>query len=162
MFIAAAPPQPAGTSDLRIAMQDAEVMVIEKPPGLASQPGRRGGPSVTALLPPQVSLLHRLDTEASGLLLAARTPLAAAALQQAFDAGAVSRSYVAVVAGSPPDSGCVELRIGPSRPERPDVGPAPVLPARLCPGSAGDHAVSGNRPQPPPAAPQALLLCPHP
>lgn len=158
VFIAAAPPQPAGTSDLRIAMQDAEVMVIEKPPGLSTQPGRRGGPSVTALLPPQVSLLHRLDTEASGLLLAARTPQAAAALQQAFDAGAVSRSYVAVVAGSPPDSGCVELRIGP----RAQSGPMSAL--RQCyprgsaqgqPATTRFQVIARSRP---PAAPQALLL----
>lgn len=123
VFIAAAPPRPVSAPELRIAMQDAEVMVIEKPPGLSTQPGRRGGPSLTALLPPQVSLLHRLDAEASGLLLAARTPQAAAALQQALDAGAISRSYVAVVAGSPPDSGCIELRIGP----RAQSGPMSAL-----------------------------------
>ena len=133
VFIAAAPPQPARPPGLRIAMQDADVMVIEKPPGLSTQPGRRGGPSVTALLPPQVSLLHRLDTEASGLLLAARTPQAAAALQQALDNDAISRSYVAVVAGSPADSGCIELRIGP----RAQSGPMSTL--RQCYPRGSDH-----------------------
>ena len=94
-------------------LTDEQVLVLDKPAGLSTQPGRRGGPSLQALLPAGATLLHRLDAEASGLLLGARTPAAAAALQQALGRGAITRDYVAIVAGRLPEAGRIELRIGP-------------------------------------------------
>lgn len=94
-------------------LTDEAVLVLDKPAGLSTQPGRRGGPSLQALLPAGATLLHRLDAEASGLLLGARTPAAAAALQQALGRGAITRDYVAIVAGRLPEAGRIELPIGP-------------------------------------------------
>jgi RluA family pseudouridine synthase len=105
---AARPAAPA----LQIALTDDDILVVDKPAGLCAQPGRRGGPSLLALLPPHAVLLHRLDAEASGLLLCARTPAAAAALQHALGNGEVTREYLAVVSGTPPESGRIDLRIG--------------------------------------------------
>ena len=115
VYFAAAPSpgKAAARPGLHVALTDEDVLIVDKPAGLCAQPGRRGGPSLTALLPPHAVLLHRLDAEASGLLLCARNPAAAAALQQALSLGEITREYAAVVAGLPPESGRIDLRIGP-------------------------------------------------
>lgn len=133
VFTPASASQTETTPGLRILLADADLLVVEKPAGLSAQPGRRGGPSVTALLPPPASLLHRLDAEASGLLLAARTPFAAAALQAALGRGAIVREYIAVVSSTPPESGRITLRIGP----RAQSGPMSAL--RQCYPSDSVH-----------------------
>jgi RluA family pseudouridine synthase len=104
---------PAPPPALQVRLSDADFLVVDKPAGLSTQPGRRGGPSLQALLPPGATLLHRLDAEASGLLLCARTATAAATLQRALERGAITREYLAIVAGRLPESGRIELRIGP-------------------------------------------------
>src|SRR5262249_17011067 len=53
-------------------------------------------------------LVHRLDTGTSGLLVAARTPAVHARLRAAFRAGDVTKRYLAVVAGSPPEHAVVD------------------------------------------------------
>jgi 23S rRNA-/tRNA-specific pseudouridylate synthase len=88
------------------------VLVVDKPAGLETLPGRRGGPSLQQLLPAGATPLHRLDAEASGLVLCARSHAAAAVLQPALASGRISREYAAVVRGAPPDSGRIDLRIG--------------------------------------------------
>ena len=86
---------------------DAEAIVIDKPSGLPVDAPRRGGESIASRLdelrcgfrrPP--TPMHRLDTDTSGCLLFARTPNARAIFQQAFEARAVRKYYLAVV-GSP-------------------------------------------------------------
>lgn len=157
VYAAAARPGPPAPA-LVVKLTDEEVLVVDKPAGLCTQPGRRGGPSLQALLPVGVTLLHRLDAEASGLLLAARTPAAAAALQQALGRGAITREYVAIVAGRLPESGRIELRIGP----RAASGPMSAL--RQCYPAGSPHGqpattlfrVAGRRGEA--AAEQTLLL----
>ena len=89
----------------RILFVDAEAMVIDKPAGLPVDTPRRGGDSIAARIhelkcgfrrPP--TPMHRLDTDTSGCLLFARTPKARAQFQQAFEARAVEKYYIAVVA----------------------------------------------------------------
>lgn len=53
--------------------------------------------------------LHRLDRPTSGLLLFARDPETASVLGQAFMAGAVRKTYQAVVRGWTPESGVIDL-----------------------------------------------------
>jgi len=90
----------------RILFVDAEAIVIDKPAGLPVDAPRRGGDSIAARLnelkcgfrrPP--TPMHRLDTDTSGCLLFARTPKARAQFQQAFEARAVEKYYIAVVGG---------------------------------------------------------------
>ena len=109
---AKAPEKPVALPGLNVALSDEDILVVDKPAGLPAQPGRRGGPSLAALLPPHALLLHRLDAEASGLLLCARSAAAAAELQHALNQGEITREYAAVVAGHPPAAGRIELRIG--------------------------------------------------
>lgn len=109
----------------RIAWEDEDLLVLDKPAGLLSHPGQGGGPSLLSWLEgqglAQAHLMHRLDRDTSGLLLAVRDRTRkglCAALQQAMDRGDIQRRYVAVVSGSPPREGRVDLRIGQDRADR--------------------------------------------
>jgi len=90
----------------RILFIDAEALVLDKPAGLPVDAPRRGGDSIAARIdelscgfkrPP--TAMHRLDTDTSGCLLFARTARARSAFQQAFEARAVEKYYLAVLAG---------------------------------------------------------------
>jgi len=90
----------------RILFVDGEAIVIDKPEGLPVDAPRAGGDSVEARIE-ELSLgfkrppvpMHRLDRDTSGCLLFARNPKARARFQQAFEAGAVTKSYLAVLDG---------------------------------------------------------------
>src|SRR5688500_12383154 len=88
----------------RILYIDGEAIVLDKPAGLPVDPPKRGGDSLAARIgelkcgfarPPTV--MHRLDQDTSGCLLLARNPKARAAFQQAFEARAVEKYYLAVI-----------------------------------------------------------------
>ncbi len=95
---------------------DATCLVVDKPAGLLSVPGR--GPDKQDCAASRVQaacanalVVHRLDMATSGLLLFARTLAAQRALSGAFERGEVSKRYVAVVQGrmAPPEaSGSVQ------------------------------------------------------
>ena len=103
----------------RILFIDGEAIVLDKPAGLPVDPPKRGGDSLASRIhelkcgfqrPPAV--MHRLDQDTSGCLLLARNPKARAAFQQAFEARAVEKYYLAVV-GSEIDGndGVIDLAI---------------------------------------------------
>ena len=103
----------------RILFVDGEAIVIDKPEGLPVDPPRAGGDSIEARIDelrlgfkrPPVPM-HRLDRDTSGCLLLARNPRARAAFQQAFERGAVSKTYLAVLDGQTPgDEGLIELPV---------------------------------------------------
>jgi 23S rRNA pseudouridine1911/1915/1917 synthase len=114
-----APPSPdvAATPDpdlpLRLVHEDARVVVVDKDPGVPSHPLRPGerGTVAQALLarypemadvgygPREPGLVHRLDIDTSGLLVAARDAEAFAFLCRALREGAFDKRYVAVCAG---------------------------------------------------------------
>ncbi len=89
---------------------DAHLLVIDKPAGLAVHPGPRTPASLEdhldalregfARAPKPV---HRLDRDTSGCLVLARHPRAHRRLTQLFEAGAVGKTYWAVVDGAPDD-----------------------------------------------------------
>lgn len=103
----------------RILFEDAEALVIDKPAGLAVHPGPRTRESLEQYLPqlrlgfqrpPQ--LVHRLDRDTSGCLLLARNPKAHKRFSQAFEAGAVEKTYLAIVDGVPEaEEGRIELAL---------------------------------------------------
>ena len=90
----------------RILFVDGEAIVIDKPEGLPVDAPRSGGDSIEARIDelklgfkrPPVPM-HRLDRNTSGCLLFARNPRARAHFQQAFESGAVSKGYLAVLDG---------------------------------------------------------------
>jgi 23S rRNA pseudouridine1911/1915/1917 synthase len=109
------PDQPIGQPELeiRIVHADAYLVVADKPAGMPSHPLKPGekGTAANALVgrfpelarvgpaPREGGLVHRLDTDTSGLLLAARTDAAHALLRAQFAARTVEKGYLALVAG---------------------------------------------------------------
>lgn len=88
----------------RILFIDGEAMVIDKPAGLPVDEPRRGGESLFGRLAElrcgfrsSPVPMHRLDQDTSGCLLLARNAKARPALQQAFEARQVQKSYLAVI-----------------------------------------------------------------
>lgn len=91
--------------------RDDHLIVVDKPPGLASTPAPEvEGPTVLLAAgrmckgPARPKVVHRLDQDTSGLLVFARTVVAARALREALDTHAVRREYRCVVQGRPPQA----------------------------------------------------------
>jgi len=89
---------------------DDAVLVLNKPAGLLSVPGR--GPEHADCLStrvqavfPEALVVHRLDMATSGLLLMARGPEAQRRLSRLFAERQVHKRYVTRVAGQPADDG---------------------------------------------------------
>lgn len=88
---------------LREIYRDDDLLVVDKPFGLASQPTRGDDDDVYTLLSAQeryVGLHHRLDRPASGLLLLTLQEDVNKAIATAFQTHAVDRTYAAVLAGT--------------------------------------------------------------
>ncbi len=123
-----APATPQGQDiPLAVVYEDKDLIVIDKPPGLVVHPaaGNPDGTLVNALIAhcgPGVlriggeerpGIVHRLDKDTSGLLVAAKTERAMASLAKQFANHTIERAYNAVVWGSPRDaSGLIESQIG--------------------------------------------------
>ncbi|MBE6691058.1 MAG: hypothetical protein E7590_07245 [Ruminococcaceae bacterium] len=87
---------------MEILYQDRDLVVVVKPRGLLSEEG--DPQSVPAQLLPLVGkvwTVHRLDRAVGGVMVYARTQGAAAALSAAMQAGALQKTYTAVVTGVP-------------------------------------------------------------
>lgn len=125
------PPQPAApvaqAMPLAILHEDADLIVLDKPPGLVVHPapGNPDGTLVNALLAhcgaslPGIGgerrpgIVHRLDRDTSGVMVVAKTEPALATLSAAFAARDIDRAYLALVWGAPePAQGEVVGAIG--------------------------------------------------
>jgi 23S rRNA pseudouridine1911/1915/1917 synthase len=103
------PAEVALPRDLRVIHEDAQLLVVDKPPGLLTiaterERERTAYRALWDLLDarrPRARpyIVHRLDRETSGLLVVAKTPAAKQALQGQFAERTVDRGYVAVVDG---------------------------------------------------------------
>jgi tRNA pseudouridine32 synthase / 23S rRNA pseudouridine746 synthase len=104
---------------------DAGWIVIDKPAGLPSVPGRTKdlqdcAASRVQALYPDALVVHRLDMATSGLLLMARGADCQRTLSEAFAQRRVDKRYVAVVAGGMDgDSGEIDLPLAADWPNRP-------------------------------------------
>jgi 23S rRNA pseudouridine955/2504/2580 synthase len=92
----------------RILYMDKQVIVIDKPPGLATQGGSGLTKHVDGMLdslqyekPTRPKLVHRLDRDTSGVLLIARTALAASGLSASLALRDTSKVYWALTRGVP-------------------------------------------------------------
>ena len=90
--------------------QDAEVLALNKPPGLSSQGGRIAVHTLDELLAAfakssgvRPRLVHRLDRDTSGVILTARSQPAAAFLGKAMMSRRVRKTYLAIVAPGAPE-----------------------------------------------------------
>ena len=99
--------------------RDAQAIVINKPPGLATQGGTKTDDHVDGLLDAlefeldqRPKLVHRLDKDTSGALLIARTARSAAYFAKAFSSRTARKVYWAIVMGVPSiNDGMIELPI---------------------------------------------------
>jgi 23S rRNA pseudouridine1911/1915/1917 synthase len=106
---------------LAVLFHDSSLAVVDKPAGLAvdedvlqlaarelGPPGGRAWPRI----------VHRLDRAASGCLLFALRKPAEQALKRALDEGAIEKTYLALVGGSPPESMQLDTPYGPDPQDR--------------------------------------------
>lgn len=103
------PPDQQAYARALVLYEDAHVIVFNKPSGLAVQGGSGVPLSLEDLLAAfaksngkRPRLVHRLDRDTSGLIVAARTKPAAAQLSQAFATRDVEKAYLAIVCGGAP------------------------------------------------------------
>ena len=96
--------------------EDDEVLVLNKPAGLAVQGGTRTHRHLDRLLgawgegPTRPKLTHRLDRDTAGVLALGKTPAAAARLAGAFARRRAEKVYWALVIGNPkPAAGEIDL-----------------------------------------------------
>ncbi len=105
--------------DIEILFEDGEALVIDKPAGLPIERPRAGGPSLDDHLAVlrlgfqrDPAPVHRIDTDTSGCLLLARNPKALKRFAAAFEARAVTKHYIGLVAGElAEDEGTIALSL---------------------------------------------------
>ena len=84
---------------MEILYSDRDLYVIVKPVGMDSEH------EVPAALGGDIFPIHRLDKNVGGVMVYARTKQAAAALSKAVQEGSMVKEYVAMVHGTPPETG---------------------------------------------------------
>jgi tRNA pseudouridine32 synthase/23S rRNA pseudouridine746 synthase len=107
---------------MRVVYADDRLVVVDKPPGMLSVPGRTEPDCASArvqALYPDALVVHRLDQATSGLLLFARGAQAQRELSADFAERRVGKLYVAVVAGRLEGEGVIDLPLGADWPNRP-------------------------------------------
>ena len=110
---------------LKVLFEDRHLIVVDKPAGLVVHPGagNASGTLVNALLHrcPDLAgiggvlrpgIVHRLDKDTSGVLVAAKDDLAQRFLADQFKKHTAIRKYVGLVFGQMPDEGQVAASIG--------------------------------------------------
>lgn len=104
---------------------DDDIVVVDKPAGLPSVPGRAPGLQDCAVTRVQAEfydalVVHRLDMATSGLLVFARGLQAQRTLSRAFERREIDKRYEAWVGGVPaPDRGTIDLPLAADWPRRP-------------------------------------------
>ncbi len=117
---------PIIVADLSIVWDDDDIVVIDKPAGVAAHPSVGwDGPTVLGALAgagfriatsgaaERAGIVHRLDVGTSGLMVVAKTEAAYTALKRAFHDREVHKIYHAIVQGHPdPLAGTIDAPIG--------------------------------------------------
>lgn len=88
---------------MKILFSDKNIAVIIKPVGLDSE--HEVPTALQKALGGEVYPIHRLDKTVGGVMVFARTKQAAASLSKAVQEGTMIKEYVALVHGTPPESG---------------------------------------------------------
>jgi len=128
--LAAEPPPVFGAAPgaraLRVVFEDDWLVVVDKPAGMLTVPGRTSALADCLLARlrarwPGALVAHRLDLDTSGLVVAAKDPRTYAALQQLFARREVDKRYAAVLEGAPRggEAGVIELALRVDLDDRP-------------------------------------------
>jgi 23S rRNA pseudouridine1911/1915/1917 synthase len=128
-------PEEAPATPLVVLLERADVVVVDKPAGQPTAPLRVGetGTLANALAgrypemagfgasPREPGLIHRLDNDTSGVVVAARTKAAYDALVVALRDGKIHKQYLALchdLDGALPDQGTIEIPLAPHPKDR--------------------------------------------
>lgn len=115
------------TDQLDTVYEDEYLLVVDKPSGMLSVPGKTEQISVASIMAgryPEADgplIVHRLDMDTSGLLLIAKTKEIHAELQKQFENQQVKKRYIALLSGKPdvPPTGFIRLPLLPDFENRP-------------------------------------------
>lgn len=122
------PQQSYAHSEMNIVYEDDWIIVVDKPAGMLSVPGRLSRTSVQSLLQernPNILLCHRLDMDTSGLIVAAKDEATYKHIQKQFLDRTVKKRYRAIVLPKNVDSfhvgdkGTIDLPLASDYFERP-------------------------------------------
>ena len=102
-------PEQVAEAKAMVIKETKSAIVLNKPPGLATQGGSKTNKHVDGLLDsfveddetPRPRLVHRLDKDTSGVLLIARTPGSAASYSKRFSGRSARKVYWALIVGVP-------------------------------------------------------------
>jgi 23S rRNA pseudouridine1911/1915/1917 synthase len=133
---------------LQVVFEDEHLIVIDKPAGMVVHPaaGNPDGTLVNALLHhcagnlsgiggvARPGIVHRIDKDTSGLLVAAKTDRAHEGLAKQFAAHSIDRRYKAIVAGRPNAAGKIEANLARSDANRKKIA--------IVSAGRGKHAVT--------------------
>ena len=112
---------------LETVYEDEHLLVVNKPSGMLSVPGKTDQVSVYSLMAERFHeatgplVVHRLDMDTSGLLLIAKTKEVHACLQEQFEKQEVRKRYIALLSGKPDvaSAGFIRLPLCPDYENRP-------------------------------------------
>jgi 23S rRNA pseudouridine1911/1915/1917 synthase len=93
--------------NIPILHEDSEILVVNKPSGIPTQPDKKGTESLLEILSenrPNLYLIHRLDQRVSGIVIFAKTEQSASQLSKEFQTRNITKKYRAIVANKPPES----------------------------------------------------------
>lgn len=122
---------PDPSISLAVLFESEDFVIVDKPAGLPTAPlvrteTRSLAAALLARYPEmrgvgfrerEPGLVHRLDNETSGVVLAARSQTAFVAARSLFESSLIEKRYLAVVASGLPDAGEVETLLGPDTAE---------------------------------------------
>lgn len=110
--------------NLTIIYQDSDIIVVDKPAGMLSVPGKNDAPSVLSLLQRKMEdnifPVHRLDMDTSGLMVFVRNKKAQRNLQRQFETHSIVKRYIALLERKPDsEHGTISLPLSPDMADRP-------------------------------------------
>ena len=115
-------------SSIKILFEDPHLLVLNKPAGMLSVPGKTGEESVESMMRDYLHddmnpiIVHRLDMDTSGLMVVAKTKWTYTELQKQFLEHQVEKTYVALLEHMPegkPLKGTISLPLRPDIYDRP-------------------------------------------
>ena len=115
-------------STINILFEDSHLLVLNKPAGMLSVPGKTGEESVESMMREYLHddvnpiIVHRLDMDTSGLMVVAKTRWTYTELQKQFLEHQVEKTYVALLEHMPegkPLKGTISLPLRPDIYDRP-------------------------------------------
>ena len=110
--------------NITIIYQDSDIIVVDKPAGMLSVPGKNDAPSVLSLLQRKMEdnifPVHRLDMDTSGLMVFVRNKKAQRNLQRQFETHSIVKRYIALLERKPDsEQGTISLPLSPDMADRP-------------------------------------------